>query len=202
MRTSLICAAVALLAGSALTEAAIRTTTSSGTSLYRTDNGNIQFVVNTSVKAGAKNSQGKLSITSDSDVMKALTAAAAEWNAVSTASVHFAPLTSGSTANNPSDGVNVITIQDTAENRSVVGDALAVTLYEFMASGAVTDTDIILNPDIEENGQQMPFSTTRAANSYDLQTIVSHEMGHALGSDHSGLLSATMFQASPPNETF
>jgi len=37
------------------------------------------------------------------------------------------------------------------------------------------------------------FSTTLAPNTYDLQSVATHEMGHALGANHSGLLSATMF---------
>jgi uncharacterized protein (TIGR03437 family) len=182
--------------------AAIRNTTGSGAPLFRTDPGNIQLLVNTSVSAGSKNANGQVDIIAGSNVMQALTQAAGEWNAVSTAAVHFASLETGTTSNNPTDAINVITIQDTAENRSLVGDLLAVTVYEYEPNGAITDTDIILNPDITMNGQQMPFSTTHALGTFDLQSVVAHEMGHTLGSDHSGLLSASMVPSIPPNDSF
>ena len=77
---------------------------------------------------------------------------------------------------------------DTPENRSVVGSALAVTSTMFFADGRIFETDIIFNP-------TAVFSTNLAPKTYDLQSVATHEMGHALGANHSGLLAATMFQA-------
>jgi len=192
----------ALLAAAVAGSAAIRNTTSGGSPLFRTDAGDVHLVVNTGVAAGSKNADGEVDITSGSNVMQALTQAEGEWNAVSTAAVHFAPLETSTTSNNPTDGINVITIQDTSENRSMVGDLLAVTVYEYEENGAIVDSDIILNPDITVNGQQVPFSTTHALGTFDLQSVVAHEMGHTLGSDHSGLLSASMVPSIPPNDAF
>jgi len=75
---------------------------------------------------------------------------------------------------------------DTPENRSVVGSALAVTVATFFTDGRILDADIVFNPTVT-------FSTTLAPKTFDLQSVATHEMGHALGANHSGVLSASMF---------
>src|SRR5207253_3077295 len=81
-----IFAAIATAATIVGVQAGIHTMTSGGNTIHRTDSSNIQFAVNSSVHAGAKNSSGAVSITADSNVMQALNNAAAEWNNVGTAS--------------------------------------------------------------------------------------------------------------------
>ena len=75
-----IFAAIATAATIVGVQAGIHTMTSGGNTIHRTDSSNIQFAVNSSVHAGAKNSSGAVSITADSNVMQALNNAAAEWN--------------------------------------------------------------------------------------------------------------------------
>jgi hypothetical protein len=150
--------------------------TSSGVPLHRTDATNILYLVNQSTAAGMKNADGNVIITADSDPMKALQAAATAWSSVPTAAVRFQPLQTTSAVND----------LDTPENRSVIGSALAVTVASFFSDGSIVDADILFNPAVA-------FSTTLAPNTYDLQSVATHEMGHALGANHSGVLSATMF---------
>ncbi len=161
-------------------------TTPTGIPLHRTDAASVQYLVNQSTAAGMTNADGNLVITPDSDPMTALQAAATTWSSVPTAAVSFLPLQTTSAVNDRTDNRHVIVFLDTPDNRSVVGSALAVTVASFYSDGSIVDADIIFNPTVT-------FSTTLAPNTYDLQSVATHEMGHALGANHSGLLSATMF---------
>src|SRR6266436_6094024 len=161
-------------------------TTSNGVPLHRADATSIQYLVNQSTAAGMKNADGNVVLTADSDPMKALQAAATAWSSVSTAAVSFLPLQTTSAVNDQADKRHVIVFVDTPDNRSVVGSALAVTVASFFSDGSIVDADIVFNP-------TATFSTNLAPNTYDLQSVATHEMGHALGANHSGVLSATMF---------
>jgi hypothetical protein len=162
-----------------------------GAPLRRTDAANLQFLVNQSAAPGLQNAQGKASITGDSDPLTALQAAADTWSNLPTSTVNILPLKMTAAVNDPQDLQNVIVFADTPENRSVVGSALAITLTSYDAdTGAMLDSDILFSPAVT-------FSTTLAPNTYDLQSVATHEFGHALGANHSGVLAATMFQAMP-----
>src|SRR5438876_8949767 len=77
--------------------------------------------------------------------------------------------------------------------RSVVGSALAVTLNMVQDDSRIIDSDILFNP-------AYTFSTTLAPGTYDVQSLVTHELGHALGANHSTILAAAMFQSMPSSE--
>jgi uncharacterized protein (TIGR03437 family) len=121
-----------------------------------------------------------------------LQAATAAWSSIGTASITFAPLQKTSVSNSSRDFINLITFADTPANRSILGDALAVTNpVGVRTTGEMVDTDILFNP-------KLTYSTTFQSGTYDIQTIATHELGHTLGADHSGLLGATMFFAARP----
>ncbi|HYM10549.1 MAG TPA: carboxypeptidase regulatory-like domain-containing protein [Bryobacterales bacterium] len=163
-----------------------------GPFLSRPDYSNIQVRVNDQTVPGMTNSGGNVIITPDSDPMGALQAAANSWSGVATAGVTFAPLGKTSIATgdtNRPDEINIITFDDTPGNRSVVGDAIALTNTLFdPTNGMIEDTDLVFSP-------KLIFSTTLQAGTYDIQSVATHELGHSLGADHSGLLGATMFYA-------
>lgn len=160
--------------------------TGSGARLHRTDFQNIQFVVNDQTIAGLTNTDGTRIIGLDSSPVEALKAAFETWNAVPTSQVHFAPLAATSLDRPLLDGTQLVTFADTPRSRAVVGGAIAVTLLFWDQDGALIDTDIVFSPTLD-------YSTTLEAGTFDIQATMTHELGHALGLDHSGIASATMF---------
>jgi len=171
IRLPLVC----VLVSAAMAYSPVRTST--GNPLHRPDAEAIRFFVNTDgAPAGS---------------VAALQAGAEAWSSIPTSVVKFLPIESTSGGADPFDRRNTIVFADTPENRSVVGSALAVTALIYYENGDLADTDIIFNPSVA-------FSTDLAAKTYDLQSVATHEMGHALGANHSGLLAATMFQATAP----
>ncbi len=166
----------------------IRSRTSGGTLLRRADFANIRYIINDQTAPGLMNSTGGFTITPDSDPIAALQAALDAWTNVPTSAAAFARpeiLPLGITG---SDRQHVMTFADTPENRrSASGDTIAVTLpFISTLSGEIVDSDIVFNP-------ALPFSTTVQPGTYDIQAVALHELGHALGAAHSGLVAPTMF---------
>jgi len=160
-----------------------------GIPLQRTDFTDIRFLVNNQTAAGMTNNDGGVIITSDSDPMAAIRSSIATWNSVPGSAIHLADLATTALTDNSNDGEEVIVFTDTPEHRSVVGSALAVTWVSWNPdTGNITDTDIIFNP-------RITFSTNLEPNAPDLESTVTHEMGHAMGMTHTNLLGATMYQA-------
>ena len=176
-------------------EAYVRSRTSGGNLLFRTDNQNIVYLMNDQTAAGMTNADGEVLITSDSDPFAALQGSLAAWDAVSSADVAFAPLATTPLVNDTDDNNHVFVFLDTPEIRAIVGGALAVTRTFFFLSGQLTDTDIIFNPNNTDpfSGDFIPYSTTLEPDIYDIQSIATHEVGHALGSNHTLVAGASMF---------
>ena len=170
-----------LLLTAALSPGAVRWTPSgAGAPLHRTDFNNIHFKLSQSTAQ---------QLTTDGDPAAAIQAALDSWNALPNTALHFAPLES-TTAGIAIDNQNVIAFADTDASRQEVGSLVAVTHVAFTPDGGVVETDIILNPDAK-------FSTTLQPGTYDLQAVITHELGHALGSNHATVASATMFWMTP-----
>ncbi len=194
-RVSWLAGVLSVLLAAAFAQAAIHRVNSAGSLLYRTDASNIQFYISNSLQPGATNSNGNVVIAVGSDVVGAANRAGSHWNSVSSSAAHFAAMQSAAISNDPSDGKCTITIEDTPENRSVVGSALAITVISTDSDGAILDSDIILSPDPTDNGSPAAFSTLSTAGTFDLEAVITHELGHALGEDHTGALSAIMYAA-------
>jgi uncharacterized protein (TIGR03437 family) len=195
------CSAVLLLVLASAGFGYIRQT--SGTvPLVRTDNASIQFYLNSLVVAGVQSTASGPTVTviaGDSNPQAAIHAALATWNAAG-ANVSFAALQSTAATINGNDNQMTIAIGSTASDVSLVGGALAVTLDTFNpANGAIKDSDIIINP-------ADCFTTTGVASgcaprtAYDFQATMTHELGHSLGLNHTGLLGAVMFQYNTVSE--
>jgi uncharacterized protein (TIGR03437 family) len=169
------------------------------------DAANLQLYLQTGVVAGATSSRSGLTVISaGSNPKVAVEAAMASWNNTGVSTVHFNAL--GSTDSLPlaGDCKYVIAVGSTDDDLSILGfvspatpGALAVTRNSFAQSagaacntsvqaGSIVDSDIVLNPYVK-------FSTNGAAGTTDLQTVLTHELGHFLGMNHSTLLSASMY---------
>lgn len=88
------------------------------------------------------------------------------------------------------DGTSLITIAATAENVVLFPNSSAsppaITRLFLDRRGAIAEADIVLNPFVQ-------FSTDGSYGTYDLQTVITHELGHLLGLGHSALPSSSMF---------
>ncbi len=166
-----------------------------GVQLRRKDFAQMQFHLNSAAVPGLKNGSGQTFITTDSNPVAAVKAALNTWNNVADSNARFAPLDVTSDINNENDNKNVIVFRDSPEIQSAVNGALAITDIIFNpADGTVFDTDILFNP-------TDTFSTTLAPGTYDIQAIATHELGHALGANHSGILGAVMYQTTRTGNT-
>jgi hypothetical protein len=97
------------------------------------------------------------------------------------------------------DGVNLISLANTADNRDLVGNNIAVTQFWLNAHGnlpywPMREADVIFNPAV-------PIATDGRPKAFDLQAVLTHELGHALGLDHSSIPAATMWPYGDQGET-
>ena len=182
----------------------VQSKTSLDAGIHRVDNQDIRFLLNEQAIAGLQNADGRTLITSDSDPLAALRSAAGAWSQISGATIQFADLSTTPLLNDPDDNSHVVVFHDTPEIRSVLGGALALAAVSWsVASGEITDSDILFNPNIQIRNSEgdlefFPFSTTLAEGTFDIQSIATHELGHTLGSSHSHVLAATMSPRTPP----
>jgi hypothetical protein len=136
-------------------------------------------------------------LTADSDPVAAVQAAMSAW-ALAPPALELQGQVSKTDVGQ--DGLNLITLADTPHNRDVVADHLALTLSWYGGRPStqpffpVTEADIVINP-------QKQWATDGASNRYDLQRVLTHELGHALGLGHSPVMAVTMYPSSGLGET-
>ncbi len=91
---------------------------------------------------------------------------------------------------------NILLFQDTKWEYAGVDNTLAKTTVTFN-----DETGEILDADIEINHANNNFTISDMVIDYDLEAVLTHEVGHFIGLDHSPDFSATMFAGYEPGTT-
>ena len=126
---------------------------------------------------------------SDNSHIPAIEHAFQSWTDVNGSSINLvrgANTTSGST----SGSGHTITFDETNSSGFFPSGSgiVAITPITYMlADGRITDADILFN------GNQFSFSTDQTPGTFDVQDILTHEVGHFIGLDHSPVVSGTMW---------
>jgi hypothetical protein len=79
-----------------------------------------------------------------------------------------------------------------------VGEQLSSTSAPSTFVGEILDADVLLLPDNANTTFATPAALPSNPNAYDLESILTHELGHSFGFNHSGEWSAMMFPFAPP----
>jgi len=127
----------------------------------------------------------------------------------------FSPLTRVAAANScSSDGINSICFDQPdvaftpgvlAFTRVITADAIGIQVGNGPVSteiGQILDADIYFNPSDSMVTFATPAALSAHPKSYDLESLLTHELGHFLGFSHSAVWSAMMFPFAPAPGTF
>jgi matrixin len=147
------------------------------------------------------------------EIEQTITQSLAVWTAVSGTSLlpgTFAPLTRTATRNAcGSDGLNTICFDKMdaaftpgvlAFTRVITADVLGVQVGSSAVStelGQILDADIYFSPGDPNTTFATPQELPSAPKAYDLESVLTHELGHFLGFSHSAVWDAMMFPFAP-----
>ena len=154
-------------------------------SKYRWRKGTISLAISTSITSNGSN------ISPNADVNVLIDRSISSWQQA--AAILLKRSTSAeqsvSPPGNQGDGISLLTIAGTPENLALfpkgLEDATARTRVFYDSRGFITEADIVLNPYLQ-------FSVDGTPGTFDLESTLTHELGHLLGLYHSPVLSSTM----------
>jgi hypothetical protein len=129
---------------------------------------------------------------SDDSHFTALRNAFDEWNGVQGSNVQFVedttPAEQQRTDWDQTDIHLILFDEDDSSGFFPLGSAtVALTPVLFNGSGRILDADVLFN------GRGFDFSTSKQPGFFDVQDVGTHELGHFLGLDHTGVSGATMY---------
>jgi matrixin len=152
------------------------------------------------------------------EIEQVITQSMAVWTAVSGTTVlpaSFAPLARTATQNAcGSDGVNMICFDQAdmaftpgvvAFTRVIETDRIGMQVGSSAVAtqlGQILDADIYFNPSSAQTTYATPQALAATPTAYDLESVLTHELGHLLGFSHSAIWGAIMFPFAPAPGTF
>ena len=83
-----------------------------------------------------------------------------------------------------------------------IGERLAPNTRASTFVGEILDADVLVEPGNASVTFATPAALAANSNAYDLQSILTHELGHTFGFNHSGAWNAMMFPYAPPQGQF
>jgi Carboxypeptidase regulatory-like domain/Matrixin len=162
---------------------------------YRWRKGVITVSVSSSITSNTAN------IAAGADALATIDRSLAAWQQVANIALKKATTAEQniSAAGAQGDGISLITMAATPENLALfpkgLEDATARTRVFYDARGFITEADIVLNPFLQ-------FSTDGTVGTFDLESTITHEIGHLLGLGHSPVFGATMNDSQGRNGVF
>jgi hypothetical protein len=143
------------------------------------------------------------------EIEQVITQSLAVWTAVSGTTLlpsSIAPLTRTATQNAcGSDGLNTICFDQAdmaftpgvvAFTRVIETDRLGIQVGSSAVAtelGQILDADIYFNPSSSQMTYATPQALAATPTAYDLESVLTHELGHLLGFSHSAIWGAMMF---------
>jgi matrixin len=147
------------------------------------------------------------------EIEQVITAALGVWTGVSGTTLvpaSLVPLTRTANATScGTDGLNSICFDRPdgaftpgvlAFTRVVTADQIGVQLSNGPAAtqvGQILDADVYFNPGDSRVTFATPAALAAAQNAYDLESVLTHELGHSVGFSHSAVWSAMMYPFAP-----
>ncbi|MCS6875187.1 MAG: matrixin family metalloprotease [Pyrinomonadaceae bacterium] len=116
----------------------------------------------------------------DLDPLETIEKSAKKWEEAANVKFEFYISDKKAVSLSDPDGVNLITISPIPENLEFLGKNLSVIPAKtklFYNRNQIVEADIVLNPYVQ-------FSSDGRFGTFDLETIILHEMGHLLGLKH------------------
>jgi uncharacterized protein (TIGR02145 family) len=143
------------------------------------------------------NETGAEKITDGTDIT-ALTKAFQTWSNIPTANIKFVnDLSTTVKYANASDHINLVSFVDDQYPWTPGVLAYSAKMVDMNANGGkgqITDADIIVNPEFANYLKgTVADDDAGSVGYYDIQSIITHEIGHNLGLLHSGVVNSTMF---------